>query len=186
MTTAIAFDLRAAIRVVLDSTDLSDPSDVAQCLLAGMDTATRALAFEQVAEMVVSHHMTLDRHRRQPAEGKVDTEPSAHPGPPHIATVVQPQAARSVSSRADRIRQWWRAELRKRYRGAEEWLLLGEFSPVDHEYAAHERRDRAAAITAYADWHEMCAKAMRDHGADRFGDLPDAVLEDLLAKRRPE
>lgn len=172
------FDLRAAIRHLLDTTNLSDPREVAQKLLADMDTATRALAFEQVAETVVSVFITRDRNRSASAEdGAADDSLTDSP---------QGQGSRSAKTRADRIRQWWRAELRKRYRGAEEWLMLGEFSPVDHEYAAQERRDRAAAITARADWHESCAKAMRDHDADRFDDLPDAVLEDLLAKRRPE
>lgn len=167
-----AFDLRAAIRHVLDSTDLSDPTEVARQLLAGMDVPTRALAFEEVAETVVSVFMTRDRN-----SGGCDGSPSGS---------QSGNGSRSTKSRADRIRQWWRAELRKRYRGADEWLMLGQFSSADHEYAAQERRDRAAAITSRAEWHEMCAKAMSDHGADEFGDLPDAVLEDLLSKRRPE
>lgn len=151
------------IRALLNDTDLSEPADVAGKLLADMGREERADAFAEVAEMVVSVFMTRDR---------------MHPG-------ERPQAGRPAQTRAQRVAGWWKVELRKRYRGAEGWLMLGEFSADDHTFAAGERRSRAAAILAVADWHERCAEAMRAAEADHFEDLPAEVLVDLISARRP-
>lgn len=161
-----SFDLRAAVAYLLDTTDLTDPGEIAAKLLADMDLNQRAQAFEQVAEMAVSVYLTRDRMSS--------------------ATAAPAPGGRPSRSKARMVADWWKTELRKRYRGAEGWLMLGEFSADDHVFAAAERHQRAAAISANAGWHERCAEAMRAAGVDRFDDLPADVLADLIASRRPE
>lgn len=161
------FNVFTEIRNLLATTDLTDPAEVGGKLLADLDTEHRALSFEQSVELVCSVVMTRDRNRRLP-------EPTA------------PMPGTRRNTKSAQIAQWYQGELRKRYLGADEWRMLGDFTQADHEFAAQARRSRAASIIANADWHEACAAAMAEADVDRFQDLPPSVLADLISRRRPE
>lgn len=155
------------MRAILDETDLVDSQEIAEKLLADMDDDDRAEAFAEVAVTIVSVFISRDRmHTERP-----DREP----------------ASTGKSKMAGAVREWWGAELRKRYQGGpDESLMLGDFSEENHLYAAQDRREHAAATIARAEWHERCAKEMHARKVKHFRLLPKTVLAELIEARRPE
>lgn len=163
------------IRHILDSTDLTDPREIA----AKVDAEATALEKEEAWPTMLADHVRLvmgghlGRYGRlgSPDRTKVTSIPSD--GPPGPGT--------PLLTRADRIRE---AALRQRlHAGPGVWAMLGDFTIGNHEFAAAERETMAAGNLAAARWFEECARAQREHGADRFRDLPAEVLTTLLAGR---
>lgn len=163
------FSLRAAVRDVIDSTDLADPRDVAAKVAESIPSKElrRALA-EALATFV----------RVEFGRGRMASNHPHPVAPPEVAT-----PARSAKVAAFRVHaEQWRRKLRDRIHvGGSEWLLLADCSFENLTLAAEERRQLAVSNAAAADRYERYAKAVEAAGVERFGDLPESTLRDLLA-----
>jgi len=161
------FNLRAAVREVIDSTDLADPRDVAAKVaesIAGRDLR-RALT-EALATFV---RVEFGRGRMTSGRPSLDRPENG--------------SARSAKVSAFRAHaEQWRKKLRDRVHvGASHWLLLADCSFENLTTAAEERRQLAVANGVAAERYERYAKAVEAAGVERFGDLPESTLRDLLA-----
>lgn len=159
------FNLRAAVRDVIDSTDLADPRDVAAKVAKDIPSKElrRALAEALVTFVRVEFgHIRMASSRQLPE---------------------QPASARSAKVAAFRVHaEQWRRKLRDRIHvGGSEWLLLADCSFENLTLAAEERRQMAVSNAAAADRYERYAKAVEAAGVERFGDLDEDTLRDLLA-----
>lgn len=78
---------------------------------------------------------------------------------------------------ADRV-SWWQRMLREQVSvGGGVWKLLGDCTIDDLFYCISERRDQIAAIECQIVKYETIAAAMREHGVDTVGQLPDGAVQ---------
>lgn len=162
------FNLRAAVRDVVDSTDLADPRDVAAKVAASVPSRElRRVLTEALATFV-----RVEFGRGRMTSGR--PVPLEQPGAP---------AARSAKVAAFRVHaEQWRKKLRDRIHvGGSEWLLLADCSFENLALAAEERRQLAMANGVAAERYERYAKAVEAAGVERFGDLPESTLRELLS-----
>lgn len=145
--------LRTMVLDLIESTDLSDPREIADAVLAGASDAERdAMLAAAVASEV---RLILCGHRKSPT--------GAAPKRP---------AARSAKVRA--IRDAWQMMLRGRYSVGGAWKPLAEFTVEDAQAVAAERRAQAAEAIVWAERFDALAKAIADAGAATAGDLASA------------
>lgn len=68
--------------------------------------------------------------------------------------------------------------------GASNWKTFGECSYSDLIYAANNRREHAAATLLSAAEFDAWAKLVKEHGAVKVSEIPDAVLINFAETRR--
>jgi hypothetical protein len=161
------FNLRAAVRDVIDSTDLADPRDVAAKVAESIPSRDLRRALTEALATFVR----VEFGRGRMTSGRPAADETEH------------ASARSAKVAAFRKHaEQWRKKLRDRVHvGGSHWLLLADCSYENLTLAAEERRQLAAANAVAAERYERYAKAVEAAGVERFGDLPESTLRDLLS-----
>jgi hypothetical protein len=152
------FDIRAAIREVVDSSDLTDPGEIA----AKVAEQVPAPKLRHVLAMVLRDYVRVELHRYRTWRKPV--EPA-------------PKPARSPHQAA--VREWVRV-LRQPVAVEENvWKQFGECSADDLAFLAGDRRQNAADSIAAAERFEKYAAALDESGAETVADLSDAVIASI-------
>jgi len=165
------YDLRAEIRNVLDTTDLTDPGDIA-------DKVAKSIPAKALRDVV---RMMLRSYVRQ-----VNNERRTY-SPPNFSTGGQRRSDAQVNIAAGRsakvqaIRDGWQAQLDNRVHvGQSEWKFLGDCT-YDNLYAlAAERETHAAKNASWARYYRSLAGLLTEHGVETVRDLPATVLMPAL------
>lgn len=161
--TADAYDIRAAIREVVETSDLTDPGEIAMKVAGDVpQKALRsALAVALRAMVRIELHSYTSWRRPEP-------EPSR---------TGQPTQTRSAKVAA--VRAWARV-LRKPVAVSENvWKAFGECTAEDLDFLAADRRENAAQSIAAAERFEKYAAALDEHGAATVADLPDDAIASI-------
>lgn len=153
------FDLRAAVIEVLDTTSLTEPSDIAAQVAKDVPAKQLRAA---LTEALVSFVANVNQRRRMnnPLLGHA------------------PQVRSGRSTKVAGIANWWAAALRDRVHVDGGWKLLRDCTFDDLMFAAAERREHARRNEAKADQYETLAKLLREHSVDRVADLPPSAIND--------
>lgn len=157
----MTFDLRASVRSVLDTTNLTSPAEIAAKVAESVPSKDLRTTLAAALETYVRVQFSRDR----------GWGPTPAVGPANVSAKV-------AAYQADA----WRRKLHNRFPvGAGQDRLMADLSYDNFLYIAEVRRAHAAANIAAAERAERCAEAMVKAKVDRFGDLSDAVLRELLA-----
>lgn len=170
MPTATRLNLRALIRDVLETSDASDPEDLAVEVLDRVDDVDTREALRQALTAMVRNEISFERMRHTSTDAH---SPGAHPPEGRHSE----EAARTL---ADRVRESWRRHLDDRLPGVGGWKRLREFTVADLDHAAAYREGLAAANTAMAEKYRALLKAITQAGVTTVGDLDEETLRGLL------
>lgn len=92
-----------------------------------------------------------------------------------------PRSGRSAKVSA--IRDGWRKTLAGQFHvGNSEWQVLADCSYENVQFLAAERHEHARRTAAAGAMFDALAEAMKAHGVDRVGDLPESVLASILTQ----
>lgn len=155
----VDFDIRQAVRAVIDETDLASPDEIADKVVGNVPTSQ----LRRVVRVLLRDFVRIELHSgRQPAP------------PPPVGQSSKVTAIRDAAPR-------WAAMLRQRVHvGNSEWKFLAECSYENLMFLATERRQNAARNLKAANGYEVLAKALTTHGVSRVEDLPTSVVASLV------
>ena len=160
-----AYDIRAAVRAVIDETDLTDPGDIADKVAEQIP----AKALRVVVTALLRDYVRVTFHSYPPLR-----QAAVLPG------TKAKGAPAKVSAKVSAIRQaapgWL---LRRVYVGDSAYLMLAECGYDQLLYLATSRRAKAAQTAAAADWYERAADAVKRANVSTLGQLPTAALDAL-------
>jgi hypothetical protein len=159
---SLIFDLRAVVADVLDTSDATDPEQLAREVLARIPDDDLRIALRQALPTVVRHQMSLARIRGG------DPTPLPTGGP-----------SRPVRNSAAMVREAWRRHLNDRLRGVDGYKRLRDFTVADCEFAADLRYQHAAGMITEAERLDRLRKALIASGAATVGDLDDDTIGDV-------
>lgn len=152
------FDIRAAIRNVVEESNLSDPGDIAAKVIdqiPGRDL--RAVLTVVLREYVRTQLHSFERWRAP------DPEP-----------VKANRSAKVAAVRA------WARMLRKPVAVEDNiWKQFGDCGVEDLLFLAEDRRRNAAESIAAAERFEKYVAAVEESGVDTVAELPDAVIASI-------
>lgn len=151
------FDLRKAIRTVLDETDLSSPEEVAQKVAESIP-ANRRLA---VLAMALRDTVRIEMSR--------------------IRNDPPPSLKGNASAKVRAIREAAPKWLRDRVYVGTGWTLFGDCSYEEVLYLRTERLENAARSHAKGEHYGRVAAEMKRCRVTRVADLPRRVLDTLEA-----
>lgn len=154
------YDLRADVRAVLDSSNLTDPGEIADKVAESIPASALRAAL----------HVTLRSYVRQVmAETRTNSAPNFR----------SPAAGRSVKVQA--IRDGWQRQLDNRVHvGDSEWKLLGDCTYEDLLACAAEREAIAARNQSMARYYRGLAGLVAEHDTAALRDVPAEVLMPAL------
>lgn len=155
------FSLSAAVRAVIDETNIADPRELAAKVAEGVPSKHLRDALAEALATYVRVQFTRDR------------EPVPVPVPNRSAKVAALQA---------HAERWRRVLLDRVHVGNGCWSLLTDCSYDHLMFMVAERRANAAANLAAADRYAALADLVQHHRVARVGDLPDTVLRGALAE----
>lgn len=150
-----SYDIRAAIRTMIDETDLTAPEDIAARVVQEVpEDQLRA-----VLAMVLREYIRVELGRQRMAP-----QPGPTPAPTRSAKVSAIRAAGP---------KWLRDRV---FVGNSTWLMLGECGYEQLRYLESERRTNAARSVAAADRYARLAELVETYNVPRVADLPVEVL----------
>lgn len=156
------FDIRAAVREVIDTTDLTDPGDIALKVAENVPSKhLREVLAAVLRDFVRIEFHAYDRRR-----------PSAEP-----TTERHPRGPRSAKVGA--IRAWARLLRKPVAVEANVWKQFGECTLDDLGFLAEDRRRNAAESVAAAERFDKYSAAMAEYGVATVADLPDDVIASI-------
>jgi hypothetical protein len=150
------FDLRAAVIVVLDTTPLTEPADIATKVAKNVPAKQLRAA---LTAALVSYVATVNQQRR----------------------MDNPLLGGSQSGRSSKvagIADWWTAAMRDRVHVDGGQKMLGDCTFADLMFAAAERRQQARWNEAKADQYEALAKKLREHDVECVSGLPRSAVDE--------
>ncbi len=151
-----AFDLRATVREVLETTQIADPGLIA-------DEVVRQIPKSAVGDVL---RITLRDYVRVVILQERMKAPAAPP----------PQQ----QTKATRIHHWSRVLNRRECVAEGVWKLFADLTRDDLLALAEGRRQQAQQLAAKADHYDRMAKLVEQHHVERVGDLPEDVLREHL------
>lgn len=145
------FDIREAVRSVIDETDLTAPEDIA----AKVAESVPARQLRPVLADVLRDYVRLElgrerRHNELPLPGR--------------------------SAKRAAIAEYGQRWLRDRVSVANEWKMVGDCTQDDCLAVAAERRENARRNEAMAELWEARAALLKRHRVRRLADLPADAL----------
>lgn len=162
------FDIRAAIREVVETSDLTDPGEIATKVAEQVPAkALRGVLVDVLRDYVrITLHSFTSWRRPEPGQDS--------------------DARRPISSRSAKVAAY-QSQAREHARLLRQpvavesnvWKQFGECSTDDLDFLASERRDNAARNLAAAERFEKYAAALEEHSAETVADLPDAVIASI-------
>lgn len=202
------FSLRHLIREVLDTSDLTDPQDLAVEVQSRIRPSQYEEALSQLLPALVREMIRLSRNGNQvPPETPPPTKPAA-PAPQPVLTLSRPAPAEQPAPkramamvmselpggvaapprpvyRSAKVAAYqdlgmkWLSERLNTSQDPRAWKRLGDACFDDLMFAAGQRRDQAARTNAKAAEYEALAKLVRAYGVERVRDLPEDVLRGI-------
>ncbi len=149
------FDLSAAMIRALESTDATDPHDIADVMLAGMDAGEAAEALAEALPVWVRTEMSRTRMLTPTVLHESDS--TNHAGSVSVA----------------RVRSDWQTRLRTPLRVGGAYKRLGDCDAVDLRTVAEQLRRNARRTQSKAQWYEDLADAVASLGLGATAaDLP--------------
>lgn len=166
--------LRGIVRLLCDSTDMTDPRDLASAAVARLaDDEVRA---ELEAAAVYTVREVLHTMRNGVIQPTDSPAGLSTPDAPQVGAGRAPSPTRH--GRTAMMRSWAAERLRSRIHVGGEWKMLRDCTLADLAYAAHERRENAARNAAEAERYDRLGKAVAEQGVDTAGDLDEATFAD--------
>lgn len=151
------FTLRGLIREVLDSTELADPTEVADEVYRRIPDGAHGRALGEALRTFVRVEMGSGR--------TVPDKPTVPPG--------------ASSKKVARIRAQFQAQLQQRVFTGAGWKLLRDCTKKDLLFLANDRRRIANENVSVAEQYERLATVV---GKGTVGDLDNAILADTLGR----
>lgn len=145
------FDIRKAVRAVMDETDLTAPEEVAAKVVESIP----ANRLRSVLTVVLRDYVRMEFGRAR-------------------MNGAAPKPARSANVQA--IRDAAPGWLRDRVKIADEWTMLGDCTYENLLYLVADRLQNAARSTAAAEKYQRLADLVAKHKVSRVSDLPRKVL----------
>jgi hypothetical protein len=175
------FDIRTAIREVLDQTDITDPGDIAEKVAAEVPQDELRPVLTLVLRDFVRIEIGLGRARHR-AEATPESEtPRLEPE----ATGRRAKQPFNPSTKVEGIRQTAPRWLHDRVSvGDAGWKLTADCTYEDLKTLQLQRLKNAARSQAIAKWYGRLADLVRENQVDRVGDLPTDVLIAFEARTR--
>lgn len=155
--------VRAVVEEILDRTDLVDPADIADLVVA-------VLPDDRLRDALIE---SLGPYIRQVYSARRATH--GHPS----GTPARAVSNTGVSVKAAMLRTW-RDKLRDPVSTRQGWKALGECTIDDFTYLAAWHDEVAERNLAKADRYRTFAAEMTRRRAGTLDDLPDAVKQRLL------
>lgn len=156
------YDVRAAIREVVEHSDLSDPGEIAAKVAENVPAKVLRTVFTDVLREYVRialHSYSKWGRAGAAAEGD-ESESSAHP---------------AKSAKVSGYQSWARILRQPVSVEGNAWKPFGQCFTADVDYLASSRRKIAENVLAEAARYEKYAAAMREHGAPVVSLLPEEV-----------
>jgi hypothetical protein len=147
-----AYDIRAAVRAVMDETDLTSPEEIA----AKVAESVPAKSLRAVLATVLRDYVRIELGR--------DRSPVLRPAPTGSAKV---RAYREYAQR------WLRERV---FVGDSGWKLLGDCTYENLRYLEQERLVNAERSRLAAARYATLAELVQRHSVARVADLPAALL----------
>jgi hypothetical protein len=164
------FDIRLAVRGVINETDLESPEEIA----AKVAEQVPPRQLRSVLSLVLRDFVRVELGRsRRGAEQ--DVAASVHLSQ-HEPTEQQPPPPHVPSAKRAAIVEYAQRWLRQRVSVADEWKMVGDCTAADCEAIADEREQNAARNAAAALLWRARAELLRQHKAARLADLPVPAL----------
>jgi hypothetical protein len=155
------FDLHTVVSSVLDSSDLTDPRQIAAAVAGRIHVKDRQAALVAALDPYIRE--TIQRRRQ------------------HNPILGQRVASRSAKVAA--IRGWWERAMRDQINTgprAADWKHLGDCNYDDLMYAATTRWEKAREISAAGDRYAELAKLLNQHAVTAVKALPPEAVQALL------
>lgn len=190
-----AYNLRAEVRHMLDSTSITDPGEIAdkvlesmpeECLRDSLRETLRAYVRAVNAETRPSGVAASAVRSLIPAPATPTIQPtsgghsrpgthSSHAAAGRPATTVAPK--KTLSWRGIGIRNGWQRSLDSRVHvGTGRNKMLRHCTYDDLQFAADEREQVAAKNAASARYYRSLASLVLEYDVKAFGDLPTEVI----------
>jgi len=154
------FDVRKAIRAVMDETDLTAPEDVA----AKVAESVPAKHLRSALEVALRDYVRISFHRASTRWTRSTPAPAAN------------QSAKVTAIREVEAPRWLRERV---YAGPAGWLFLGDCTEANLRYMEAERVENARRSEAAAEWFAGLAALVAQHKVGRVAELPVQVLAGL-------
>lgn len=164
--------LNKRLSEILESTNLTNPHEIAKEILKGMDNFDREAALKQILPAWVSTNMSTGPKAPLPAPEAAET-PSEAPSVP----VKQQAIKQAGKSWHKHTYSWDKKRLSTGIPGV--WVLWPEFS-VDMCVAKVEMLGkRIATMKTTAGKYETIRATLEKHGVAKVGDLPESAKSAL-------
>lgn len=150
------FDIRTAVRAVMDETDLTSPEEIA----AKVAESVPQRDLRRVLATVLREYVRVEIGRAR-----------MHTSQPEPTKANRSAKVTAIRSAADR---WLRERV---FVGDSTWLLLGECSYDNLKFLESERLENAARSAAAAERYGRLANLVKRHKVSRVADLPRRVLD---------
>lgn len=181
------YDLRAELRNILDTTDLTDPGEITDKVIATIPPDALVDVLRQVLRPYVQNFLGTDRLRLIQSSSSDHRFNDAHCRP---AAAGQPldresgsqSSADSHDGRAAAPRSWKRDGIRDIFRSRMpgQGKMLGDCTVEDITAAAIERETLSAKNAAWAVRYRKLAKRMEQYHVTLVSELSPDLVRDIL------
>lgn len=162
-----AFSLRDVLHAAVETTADPSPAAVAETAFEAVDPADYGEALRQALDMLAQSYVTETRPTRRTGRKGTTSKRKRTP-----AAVTQAVHAFLESREFSPFRN--------------AWIRLSEVTVEDAESIAQARYALAEQVNAKGDWWTRVAKEISDSSGNTFGDLPEAVVEELMVEEEEE
>lgn len=187
MITTTKLDLRELIRDVAQRAECTGYQNVARAVLDEIPDELLRDALEQAMLTMVRGVLSLDRMRIVEHGHRDEDTVTSQTGTGDQASSEDHSSgvsgATPRSTRASRIRDWWREYLDSQMKfgpGTEDQKPFRQFTWDEVDFAAAVREEHANGHWEWANRYRRLATAGRHSGVTTVGELPDTVLEEVL------
>ncbi len=163
-----ATTIRDRVGVLMRDTDVSDPHEMAEIILADLSDLPRESLLEVLAEMLPGH-VRVCFHGHQVIRTESHRGGNGH-------NMHEPQSGLAIPSRWDRIS----TALREPICPGGEWKAFGDCTHADLLLLIEERRKMAAECNSKAERYSEFARRMAKCGAVHVRDLPMKDIQEVL------
>ena len=154
-------DLRAAVREFAATSDLSDPAEIAEAMLADTTAAVRKAWLSEALPSVVREVISSQRNSVL------------------NSTFRAPRRMPSRSAKVSGVRDWWTALMEQRIAVGEEWKPFGDLTADDLDVVVAVREQKAERTLAQAQKYRTLQGLLSQHGVSLVRDLPADVLQSI-------
>lgn len=185
----MSFNLRGEVRHILDTTDLTDPGEIAEKVFSGIPSG----AFEDVVRVTlrpfVADVMGSERRRSAGFSNTGQCETGTQRGDASVGDETGAGTTSQVGPGTQRRPaggdpSWKRRSIRNIHRQriyvGNEWKMLGDCTVADIDSAALDRRATAQQNKAWADRYDQLSLRMSQSHAGVVSDMSQDMVAAIL------